>query len=65
MNSSPEALGHAFACGIAITKARAGCLLNRSRRCSRPRIPLRGAMLMLLRLHSCRPLLSRWPFVVS
>jgi hypothetical protein len=31
---------HASAFGIAITDARAGCLLNRSRGCSRFRIPL-------------------------
>jgi hypothetical protein len=48
---SPEALGKAFACVIAITNAVPGTLLTGLRCRSRSRIPLRGAMLMLLRLH--------------
>jgi hypothetical protein len=38
-----------------------GAVLDRSRRRSRSRIPLRGATLMLLRLRCCRPLRSRRP----
>jgi hypothetical protein len=43
--------GPASACGYRYHCRSCGCLFNRSRGCSRSRIPLRGAMLMLLRLH--------------